>query len=672
MTTHSTLRLFLAGAALAMSAGVLDAQTARTDVPGFLVRYLGPGTPVAINESNQVVGFRDVNGGRRAVIFDFVMRDLPSLSGTGSCQATDINDLGTIVGWCAANVYETGRAVMWTKSAGTYTITPIPTFAGDTGSSATAINNHGVVVGVHHYRLATGMQVGAGFVWRGSGDPIEVLQTYGLNDFPVDINDAGQLLLGQKVLNLETGVVTNLGVPAGPPAYFAVRTASISANGIVAGTGVPASSSNPQRLVRHRGGSWQVLGGWGKYDAASGSNDAGTVVGQGVAYLGSGGSALKGVAWFDQMGTLLYVDDFLLEDARDWIVLSATAINGDVSGSGGVANVGRIVGIGKNVLTDEYGAELVEPAGPLPVPIAPSGLQATARAATGQQPYNAITLSWRDSSRIDVGFKVERTLAGQAAWGELARVSGTAYEDTTGSLGVTYDYRVRAVGLAGDSVASGTARATFPATAVDTTAPTVAFVAPLDGAQVSGTVQIIVDASDARGVSFVDVQYQPNMGQARICSGSGGGARSYRLTCSWSTRDLAPGSYQLTAYASDAIGNHKTQTITVRVGSSATATARVSSVTLSAASKKGAATVTGSVMIVDQAGKPLQSAGVWATWTTPAGTAAAFAYTDRKGVALFTTSGGRGTYRLTVSSVTLSGHTFDAAGSQLSATTVVP
>ncbi|MGZ5444131.1 MAG: Ig-like domain-containing protein [Thermoanaerobaculia bacterium] len=634
-------------------------------MPGYVVQFLGAGTPLAINNWNQAVGFRDVSGARRAVLFDGTMQDLPSLAAAPSCEARDINEMGSIVGFCAPNVYQRGRAVIWEKSGSTYTVTEIPTFAGDNGSSAVAINNFGEVVGTHNFVLPPlGMQVGAGFVWRASSGSVDVLKTYGLNDFPVDINDAGQVLLGQKILNLRTSQVTDLGVPPGPPAYFAARTAAISANGNVAGVGIPASSSSPQSVIRYRGGSWQVLGGWGQWDGGSGVNDAGTVVG--VATLGGG---YKGVIWFDQMRTLLYADDFLLESERDWVVLSAIAINGD--DAGGVAGTGRIIAFGQNHLTGEYGGIMLIPAGPLPVPIAPSSLQATPRQATWQQPYNAIALSWSDNSRTDFGFRVERTLAGQAAWVELARVNGNAYEDTAGSLGVTYDYRVRAIGLAGDSAASATARATFPSTAIDTNPPTVAFVAPASGAQVSGNVQIVVDASDDRGVNFVDVQYQPNMGQARICSAGGGGALTYRLTCTWNTRDLAPGSYELTAYASDAIGNYKTQAITVQVGSAAASTVRVSSVTLSASTRKGKTTVAGVVVVVNQAGTPVQGAGVSVNWTTPAGPATGFAYTDRKGLASFAIPGRAGTFRLTVTNVVLTGYVLDLAASQLSGTILV-
>ncbi|HEX7708685.1 MAG TPA: Ig-like domain-containing protein, partial [Thermoanaerobaculia bacterium] len=566
MTTHSAIRCFLTGFALLSIASAVPAQTTRTDVPGYVVQYLGAGTPVRINDWNQAVGFRDVSGVRRAVLFDGTMQDLPPLAVGAGCEARDINEVGSIVGFCAPSVNKTGRAVIWTKSGGKYTVTQIPTFAGDTGSAAIAINNLGEVVGMRNFRLSSGMQVGAAFIWRVSSGPIDVLKTYGLNDFPTDINDAGQVLLDQKILDLRTGQVTDLGVPPGPPSYFAVRTASISRNGNVAGSAVPSSSSNPQRLVRHSEGSWHVLGGWGQWDSGNGVNDAGTVVGQGVPYLGSG-SGYKGVIWFDQMRTLLYADDFLLESQRDWIVLSAVAINGD--DVGGVAGAGRILGVGQNSVTGEYGAIMLQPAGSLPVPYSPSSLQATPRQASWQQPYNAIGLSWSDNSRTDFGFKVERTAAGLAAWSELARVSGNTYEDTTGSLGVTYDYRVRAIGLAGDSAPSATARATFPQTSTDTTPPTVAFVAPVSGAQLTGNVQIVVDASDDRGLNFVEVQYQPNMGQPRICSAAGGGALTYRLSCTWNTSNLAPGSYELTAYASDTIGNYKTQTINVTVGSTA-------------------------------------------------------------------------------------------------------
>ncbi|HEX7705220.1 MAG TPA: Ig-like domain-containing protein, partial [Thermoanaerobaculia bacterium] len=218
---------------------------------------------------------------------------------------------------------------------------------------------------------------------------------------------------------------------------------------------------------------------------------------------------------------------------------------------------------------------------------------------------------------------------------------------------------------------SATARATFPQTSTDTTPPTVAFVAPVSGAQLTGNVQIVVDASDDRGLNFVEVQYQPNMGQPRICSAAGGGALTYRLSCTWNTSNLAPGSYELTAYASDTIGNYKTQTINVTVGSTAAPSVRVSAITLSASTRKVQTTVNGVVKVVNQAGAAVQGAGVSVVWATPTGPISSFANTDRKGLASFTVQGGTGTFSLTVDSVVLTGHVFDAERSELSATIVV-
>lgn len=666
----SWTRLVGATLSVALWAVAAAAQTPRTEVPAYTVRFLGAGTAVALNARNVAVGFRDAGGVRVPVIFDGAMRDLPLLAGTASCEAVDLNDAGLVVGTCGPDLYSTGRAVVWTPGSGGYTASALPQFAGDLGSAAAAVNNLGDIVGVHHYRLPTGLQVAAGVLWRPAGPPIELNQTYGMNDFPADINDAGQVVAGQRRLDLTTGVVTDLGVPAGPPAYIFSRIASISPGGVIAATAIPASSSSPQRLARYRNGAWQVLGGWGSYDGASGGNDAGTVVGTGVAYLGSYGSARQAVVWFDQMGALLYVNDVLVEAARDWMVLGVSDINDDATG--GVANTGRIVGLGTNLVTGAYGAVLLEPAGALPVPATPTGLSAVPREATWQQPYHAIGLAWTDTSRTDYGFRVERSPAGQNAWADIARVIGPVYEDTTGTPGAAYDYRVRAVGLAGDSAPSTTARATFPGTPVDTTAPTATFVTPADGATVSGTVTIVVDTIDNVGVSYVDVQYQPNMGLPQICSGSGNGATSYRLTCSWNTRGLAAGSYILTASVSDAMGNGSLTSIRVQVGGTTAPTARVTSVALSASTRRGVTTVVARATVVDQHGVALRNAAVSGTWTTPTRTTSAVAATNRSGVAAFSITGGRGTYRFTVQNVVLAGYTFDLAGSQVTGTITVP
>jgi hypothetical protein len=86
----------------------------------------------------------------------------------------------------------------------------------------------------------------------------------------------------------------------------------------------------------------------------------------------------------------------------------------------------------------------------------------------------------------------------------------------------------------------------------------------------------------------------------------------------------------------------------VPVGSTPNPTLRVTAIALSAATKRGSVTVTGSITVKDGSGTALKSAGVWVAWTTPAGSRTAFAHADRRGVATLTESAGRGVYVLTV------------------------
>ena len=82
-------------------------------------------------------------------------------------------------------------------------------------------------------------------------------------------------------------------------------------------------------------------------------------------------------------------------------------------------------------------------------PAAPSGLTATAAAPT------RVDLAWTDNSTDEVGFTVERSLAGA---NNFAKIGVTVpdenrYQDMTASTGTGYDYRVIAYNQAGDSAA---------------------------------------------------------------------------------------------------------------------------------------------------------------------------------------------------------------------------
>ena len=65
-------------------------------------------------------------------------------------------------------------------------------------------------------------------------------------------------------------------------------------------------------------------------------------------------------------------------------------------------------------------------------------------------------------------------------------------------------------------------------------------------------------------------------------------------------------------------------------------------------------------------GATVSGAVVSATWTKPGGaTVTQTATTGSSGIARFSTTGGRGTYTLTVGNISKTGYTFDAANSVL-------
>ncbi|AKL96346.1 fibronectin type III domain-containing protein [Clostridium aceticum] len=79
-------------------------------------------------------------------------------------------------------------------------------------------------------------------------------------------------------------------------------------------------------------------------------------------------------------------------------------------------------------------------------PAAPTNL--TVISSTG----NSVTLSWKDQSRNETGFKIERKVSGEN-YKEInsVRTNTTTYEDKTISSGNKYTYRVRAYNAVGES-----------------------------------------------------------------------------------------------------------------------------------------------------------------------------------------------------------------------------
>ena len=92
------------------------------------------------------------------------------------------------------------------------------------------------------------------------------------------------------------------------------------------------------------------------------------------------------------------------------------------------------------------------------IPAAPSELVANALS------WRRAQLLWTDASSNEAGFQIERRVAGSGEFALLATVGPnvTEFIDTSGAPSTSYDYRIRAINLKGNSTYSATASLTLP------------------------------------------------------------------------------------------------------------------------------------------------------------------------------------------------------------------
>ena len=538
--------------------GILASAYA-ADIPSYAVQFIG-GSPKSVNNSGQAVGWVLIEGGQRGWVFTGGDQELLPVPDGWHSQANDINDSGVVVGNAGGGGGVADKAVQWLPDGNGYVMEDLGTPDGDSGSTAIAINNFGDIVGTRTYlteiRMGVFTFVTRGFLSVSNGAFIENLSDEGFEALPKDINDAGLIVGGSVRMDTTTGVVEDLGVPTVPEGETRYALSFLNAiNNVnqVAASTVLASSLDANRTASRYtdGNGWQVLSFIGSFDAAYGINDDGDVSFE-ASFLCSGGAASPGV-FLDGIGTYCIQD--LLAD-QNWVLHAAT-FNNDIN------NSDQILVSGSHAITGESGAVLLSLAGPLAPPAAPQNLAAIVHEADAQQPWNAIVLSWTDSSSNETGFRIERRISGDTAWVEIATVSaGTqSYSDRDIGSGITYDYQVIATGLAGDSVPSNIISATSPETTVDTEAPVVSFLSPGDGDEVSGNVGITVQATDNIAVTNVAIQTLVNSSLVTICNVSD--PTSDTVSCTWRTKKLASGVYPLNTTVSDAQGNFSNATINV-------------------------------------------------------------------------------------------------------------
>lgn len=131
--------------------------------------------------------------------------------------------------------------------------------------------------------------------------------------------------------------------------------------------------------------------------------------------------------------------------------------------------------------------------------------------------------------------------------------------DSTSAANGSNSLQVKAYDAAGNAGSSAVVTVNVAnAVVVDTTAPVVKLVKPVNGSVVSGTVAVGVSATDNAGAAGLSQTLSLN---GTVVAKATGGSLSY----SWNTRKSKAGSYTLTATARDAAGNSSSQSVQVSV-----------------------------------------------------------------------------------------------------------
>ncbi|MDH4312866.1 MAG: hypothetical protein OEW57_14635 [Gammaproteobacteria bacterium] len=481
---------FLAVALLASAPWSVPGAGAADGPPSYQLQFLGAGSPVAVNNSNVVVGSRLGSGSNYQPLVSVGGAPwtlLPVPAGAMSTFPTDINDSGVIVGVSFSTQWA-ASAVRWKNPGSGYVVEVLPRLPGDATSYATNINNLGQIVGA---RNALGyVPTGTGWLYSDAGGFVDLYAQYGWVVAPSALNDNGQVIGGAERLDLATGLVEWIG--DGPTNYNAVSGVAINNGGMIAGAASLRSTSlNIVSVFRYEGAAgWRFIAGSSRYTVASSINALGDV---GYGELGAG-------LYLDGLGTYAVND----------LLTSATVQAGwAVTGNGVEVNDLRaLAALGRNSITGESGGVLLTPVGTQQAPTAPANLVGVAHPSTTSEPYNSINLTWQNTSPLTRGYELQRSVASAATWTSLALTppgTATSHTDTTVGAGITYDYRVRATGIGGASPWSAIATVTAPAPVKSLQVANIVLSAKAAGSKVTVTGDVTVRDGSGAAVANASV-----------------------------------------------------------------------------------------------------------------------------------------------------------------------
>jgi hypothetical protein len=324
------------------------AAAARAQAPVYTVEFLGPAiNAAAMNASGQVVGTVSSPATRGWVAAPGMpLTLLPLPPGRISSWANEINDGGAIAGAVGSSVTPEfgGVAAVWhPDGSGGYVVVELGTLPGHQRSNATALNDVGDVVG---YSVQNSFRIPVLFAPGG----VQSLLPTGIFD-PRDVNDQRVVVDGSftaKLLDLDTMLVTDLGVPTGLPSnYVATSAAAINESGQVCGQAILATSTDCDRqAARYSPGvGWQIFSSCGKYNGAVDMNDLGDVVMQ---------LNVAPYVRFDGLGTFL-IEDLIENTVGHWYVINGFGL--------AIDNARRMVVPAHNQVTGQSGLLFLTPKG---------------------------------------------------------------------------------------------------------------------------------------------------------------------------------------------------------------------------------------------------------------------------------------------------------------------
>jgi hypothetical protein len=245
---------------------------------------------------------------------------------------------------------------------------------------------------------------------------------------------------------------------------------------------------------------------------------------------------------------------------------------------------------------------------PQVVPVAPSGLAATALSST------SVRLTWIDNSNNETQFQIERELSSSPGTFALLATVGTnvvTYTDNTVQPGTSYDYRVKAMNAVGSSTYSST---------VTVTTPQVVPAAP------SGLVASFNTTNRTINLSWTDnsnneqgftVQFS-NSGSAFSAMGSVGA----NVTSYTSGTNPPTGSYQFRVGSYNGAGTTWSGTVSLIVTAPQPPTTSIAWIQTAESSWGPAGTLTAAGYAANGTGtvqlvwRERSSTGVWGSWVT--------------------------------------------------------